>query len=299
MKTIPIHCPFVLTELKTICYYQLTERYKFEGESHSNWEFLFVNSGNYTVYEENSEFLLSQSQGILHPPYCFHREIASQKNTSICVLGFHAQCEDLDRIASRVLTLNQTQKELLTDIYTLAIGTFDSQPSSWFSNRTSFVKTNVYGAEQIIKNKIELLFLSLLNQTEEPAPKKQTKCDLIQEIKESLSRKLDEPFHLETLSETLSYSPNYLCRVFKKATGETILQYYYRLKISRAQAMILESDMSFRDISTCLGFDTVQYFSSVFKKYTGLTPSQFRNAVITTNLINHTPAEVKLKDSRP
>lgn len=95
-----------------------------------------------------------------------------------------------------------------------------------------------------------------------------------------LSNEIDAPFDLEKVANALSYSPNYLCRIFKRSTGETMLQYYYRLKINRAQSMILETPMSLKEISESLGFDTVQYFSAVFKKYAGVTPSQYKNAVI-------------------
>lgn len=278
MESIRIHCPFVLTDLKQIYYYQLTEQSNLEGEAHSNWEFLFVNSGNYTIYEESKKFLLRQSEGLLHPPNCFHKEIANQKNASICVIGFHAECEDLQKITSRVLSLTQEQKSLLSDIFNLA-PTFNTAK-----------KDEIYGAHQIVKNKIELLFLSLLGDYNNPGLATQStafrpkKRDLVKEIQELLNDNLSSPFNLESLARTLSYSPNYLCRIFKKSTGETMLQYYYRLKINKAQSLILETDMSIKDISDTLGFDTVQYFSAVFKKYTGLTPSQYKYAVVTPNL---------------
>ena len=279
MEPIRIHCPFVLTGLKAIYYYQLKEQNNLEGETHTNWEFVCVNSGNYSTSEETNEFLLRQSQGILHPPNCFHKEIAKQKNASICVIGFHAECEDLHTIASRVLTLNQEQRTLLSDIFTLASETFHKDEAQ--------AKTEtVYGAQQIVKNKIELLFLSLLGSSQKklsehtPTEAKHKKRELVKDIQVLLSNDLDAPFDLEKIADTLSYSPNYLCRIFKKTTGETMLQYYYRLKITKAQNMILESSMTLKEISENLGFDTVQYFSAVFKKYAGVTPSQYKNAVI-------------------
>lgn len=279
MEPIRIDCPFVLTDLKAIYYYQLQEQNNLEGETHTNWEFVCVNSGNYSVFEETNEFLLRQSQGLLHPPNCFHKEIANQKNATMCVIGFHAECKDLHTIASQVLTLNEEQKSLLSDIFSLACETF--QPQDMPSETTQ-----VYGAQQIIKNKIELLFLSLLGNSRRECSNKPTqntrqkKRELVKEIKLLLSAELDAPFDLEKVANALTYSPNYLCRIFKKATGETMLQYYYRLKINKAQNMILETSMSLKEISDSLGFDTVQYFSAVFKKYAGVAPSQYKNAVI-------------------
>ena len=48
MEPIRIDCPFVLTDLKAIYYYQLQEQNNLEGETHTNWEFVCVNSGGLT-----------------------------------------------------------------------------------------------------------------------------------------------------------------------------------------------------------------------------------------------------------
>lgn len=296
LTPIQIPSPFVLTQLKTIYYYQLTEKYQFEGESHSHWEFLFVNHGTYTVVEDDAEYILEQSQAILHPPHSFHREYARDKKASICVLGFHAECKDLSLIASKILTLNEQQRQLLTDIYSMANATLDVQDQSFFSNRTNFINHNIYGAEQIIKNKIELLFLELLGKEFQTIQKKnaaknsgtQKTKDLIQEIQTYLLEHIEQPFSLEEIATKTAYSPNYLCRIFKQTTGETMLHYYYRLKIIEAQTLLQEKKLNLQEISDKLGFDTVQYFSSVFKKYTGITPLQFQKSAVATHLLQHT-----------
>ena len=51
------------------------------------------------------------------------------------------------------------------------------------------------------------------------------------------------------------------------------------MRIQKAQELILLNQMSFREISDYLGFDTIQYFSSQFKKTTGLTPLQYKKLV--------------------
>lgn len=296
LTPIQLSSPFVLTQLKTIYFYQLTEKYQFEGESHSHWEFLFVNHGTYTVVEDDEEYILEQSQAILHPPHCFHREYANNKKASICVLGFHADCEELPLIASKILTLTESQRRLLTDIYSMANATLDVREQSFFSNRTNFRNDNTYGAGQIIKNKIELLFLELLDKELQSIQKKQSSISqssakpnqLVQTIQSYLLTHQKEPFCLQDIANQTAYSPNYLCRIFKQITGETMLHYYYRLKIMTAQSLLLEKKLNLQEVSDTLGFDTVQYFSSVFKKYTGITPLQFKNSAIATDMLQHT-----------
>ncbi len=72
-------------------------------------------------------------------------------------------------------------------------------------------------------------------------------------------------------------NPSYLSKLFIKETGVTIKEFVSRAKINTAENMLRHSDFSFLDISLALGFSSQSAFISVFKKYTGLTPKQYRD----------------------
>ena len=85
--------------------------------------------------------------------------------------------------------------------------------------------------------------------------------------------------HLDRVNELckkIGYSKSYLCRVFHEQTGETIISYAIKIKIKAARRLIREGNLNFSQISDALAFDTPQYFCRVFKRVTGMTPTEFK-----------------------
>ena len=81
---------------------------------------------------------------------------------------------------------------------------------------------------------------------------------------------------LNRLAEMLHTHKSYLCRVFKEQMGENLMPYIENKRIERAKYLLQNSQMKLWEISDSLGFASQQYFSYVFKKSTGLSPSDFR-----------------------
>jgi YesN/AraC family two-component response regulator len=80
---------------------------------------------------------------------------------------------------------------------------------------------------------------------------------------------------LESIAEECHVSPRYLSQVFKKSVNITVNAYISIAKIDRAISYITSEQMQFSEVASILGFSSAQYFSTVFKKYTGVTPSEF------------------------
>lgn len=90
-----------------------------------------------------------------------------------------------------------------------------------------------------------------------------------------LSNQLDDRFDSEKLAKSLNMNYSYMGRKFKNETGKTIVRVYQELKIRRAIDMMLSSHMSISAVSEALCFPNPYYFSRVFKKITGVSPSVY------------------------
>ena len=95
------------------------------------------------------------------------------------------------------------------------------------------------------------------------------------EIKQYLAEHLLETVSLTVLSEELGISVNTAMHIFKNNVGMGIIAYFNKLKIEKAMHLIDEGELSFRTISERLGFESPEYFSRVFKKQTGMTPTEY------------------------
>jgi AraC-like DNA-binding protein len=71
-------------------------------------------------------------------------------------------------------------------------------------------------------------------------------------------------------------SKYHLCRLFKQATGVTIVEYLNNIRIKNACCMLVETKKSITEISFECGFKSSNYFSNIFKKHTKMTPSMYR-----------------------
>lgn len=87
---------------------------------------------------------------------------------------------------------------------------------------------------------------------------------------------LNHYLSLNSISEALYVSSYELSRQFKKETGETITEYINKRRINEAVFILENKSISITDISYMVGFNDVNYFTKVFKKIKGMTPSEYR-----------------------
>ena len=80
---------------------------------------------------------------------------------------------------------------------------------------------------------------------------------------------------MESIAEELGISASYLSRKFKESTGQTFLDVLNKYRIQKAIALLGEGSLRVYEISDQVGFSEYKYFCSVFKKYTGMSPTEF------------------------
>lgn len=86
------------------------------------------------------------------------------------------------------------------------------------------------------------------------------------------------PIGTADVADGIGVSTAYLCQKFKEETGETILKALTRRRIDRAKELLAQGYVHVNEISEACGFSSPRYFSQVFRKTTGKTPTEFRDA---------------------
>lgn len=113
-----------------------------------------------------------------------------------------------------------------------------------------------------------------------PGPKSAA-SDKIEEIRKYVNEQYANPqLSIQSIAEHTYLSPTYLCAYFKKSTGRTLHEYITSLRLEKAKQMLENRKLKLHQISAGIGFIDANYFSTLFKKHTGLTPSEFRERLV-------------------
>ena len=103
--------------------------------------------------------------------------------------------------------------------------------------------------------------------------------EMVERTKGFLYAHIHEKITLARVAAEISVSPSHLKRVFREQTGQSVIAYLTDLRVRRAKQMICDHQYNFSQIAEAVGFDSVYYFSARFKKYTGMTPTDYARSV--------------------
>lgn len=91
-----------------------------------------------------------------------------------------------------------------------------------------------------------------------------------------VERDLSADISLKTVAELNGVSSTYLSTVFKKETGKSFVEFISTRRVENAKHLLKTTRLQIQTIAQHCGFPDVQYFGKVFKKYTGVTPREYR-----------------------
>jgi two-component system, response regulator YesN len=100
--------------------------------------------------------------------------------------------------------------------------------------------------------------------------------DPIEEAKLYIERNLASEVSLDEVAEILGLHPNYFSLLFKQVTGETFVQYRTKQRMEYAKKLLSIQHNRITDISFTVGYADHSNFAKTFKKYEGISPSEYR-----------------------
>ena len=149
-------------------------------------------------------------------------------------------------------------------------------------NLFSFVKDQCIkqeqGFEMLCKDSAKLI-LSLVQQLTEKHKQKsdeELSFPIMMKIIEYLDVNYNKNMRLKELETIFHFSQYYLAHKFKEETGFTINQYITNRRIGEAEKLLIYTDKSITEIAQAVGYDNLSHFYTIFKKHTGLSPSNLK-----------------------
>ncbi|MBE6004958.1 MAG: response regulator [Lachnospiraceae bacterium] len=103
---------------------------------------------------------------------------------------------------------------------------------------------------------------------------------VISKAQEYMKKYYNKDISLEATAETVNISPYYFSKLFKEETGINFSDYLTELRINRAKELINQDpDRNIKEVSIEAGYSNPNYFSRIFKKWTGMTPTELRDSI--------------------
>lgn len=171
---------------------------------------------------------------------------------------------DLNRLKCSAL-------ELLTMAYRVDIE-FESQQATRDYDR----HIALIGAQSVIEAR-QICRMAISSVAQSVALRQKTRTSqVIRRAMEFIDKNYSGSITLDDISKELNISPHYFSRLYKAETGQNFIDHLTRLRMDRAKALVLESELSMKEIAYSVGYSDPNYFSRLFKKATGETPTEYK-----------------------
>lgn len=253
-------------------------------EAHDFPELFYIRecSGEHRLLLDDQPYTLTKGQLLIYPPNAVHA-LLSESNAVVDIISFETDA-DLSCLFGKVITLNAKQEQSFTELMSAGIRLFQDAPLPEQQKGMALnQRANAY-ALQKFKNELELFLLDLWLSQSELAATAVSNRILSQEeqfdrLTDYMKRNIDKPLSLSELSQVFSFSVAKIQSLFYKFAGCAPMQYFLLLKLNAAKELMYTTSLNHTQIAQRLGFSSVSYFSKLFKKKTGMTPTEYVRTV--------------------
>ena len=279
----------VVHRVISIHYFEYMSNFSFPGESHEFWEFVCVDKGVIDVMAGEKRVPLKRGNIIFHKPGEFHNIITNgEVAPNLVVIGFECHSPCMKAFEGKMLTVSETERELLARIIIEARNAFSGRMDDPYQEELVRQSSPLaFGAEQMIANYLEELIIHLYRRYfENPGqfgprrqPEVRIKSDAYSRIVRYMEEHIGERLSLDTICRDTLTGRSQLQKIFREAHGCGVIDYFSSMKIETAKQLIRDNHLNFTEISDRLGYTSVHYFSRQFKKLTGMTPSEYATSI--------------------
>ena len=275
-------CPLSVDGIYTVHYFEYTKDFAYSGEMHNFWELVYADKKNLLITAGAKEVELEAGQIYIHKPNEFHNiRCDGKRAANSVIISFDCDSPELFSVAGQVLTADEGERKCIGNVVKEASSAFSTRLSDPYISVMEKAEDSDFCCEQLIRLNIEMLLISLIrsNKNKKPLAIKKNST-ILAEITDYLSENVEKKVIFQDVVKKFNLSPSVLKKIFREQVGCGVMDYFTRLKIDRAKEMIREEKYNFTEISERLEFNNSQYFTTVFKRVSGMTPSEYAKSIV-------------------
>lgn len=255
--------------------------WKMDYNVHDSYELIFVKKGNIDFWVEREKIELKAGDLLIIKPFTKHKfEVASSSKAEFVVMGFYLKPESKAKVdeLKEIYGFLKVLEDITNRFYFFHV----RKRSSIF-----FCLESILHEAKENKNSILLyikcleLFIYISREIDSLEMIKNYDYSLIaKHIKEYIDNNYMEDIKMGDVAKRFFMSESSLSRIFKNHFGVLPKEYLLSKRIEKAKEYLSISNLKISNIAMMCGFSSLQRFNDIFKKYTGLSPTQYRKMIL-------------------
>jgi len=275
-----------IKSITSIHYFEFDDKFQDTQEAHEPWELVYIDRGECNIIADGESFRLKQGQMYFHKPFEPHMlDLVEGVAPNIFVMVFSSDSEAMHYFEKKKLDASISTKQHIAAIIHEASSTFDLPFNNPKMQQLVPKKDGLWAGEQSMLLRLELMLIELIRENNfyESSKRRFFPKDIVNDefalkVIAFMEERLYGKFNMDELSRELSFGKTYISKYFTRACGYSIIDYFNMMKINEAKKLIRSGKYNFFEISEMLMFSNSHYFSTIFKKHTGMTPTQYKRS---------------------
>lgn len=240
---------------------------------HSDTEYIYVEKGNLLIELDGRDVRIEKGEMLIITGNVIHTFIESEGESVIYVVRIPMKNIDI---------LKNVQFEEVAKLFENCLLIKPNKKIIEHYRELVFLERNEYNELYITCGMIQLAIMiysdkTLIKQVFDN--KKVEFSEVTVQIQEFIEKSLNQKLTLTMLAEHLNMSKSHCSKIIKQKTKFGFTEYVNQVRLREAEKYIRITDMQMIEISNATGFNSIQSFNRNFKKYCGITPTNYRKKV--------------------
>ena len=289
-KSVVLEDSITINRVISVHYFQYMSDFSFPGESHDFWELVCVDRGEIDALAGDRRLTLKKGNILFHKPNEFHNVLTNGKvSPSLVVIGFVCHSPAIKSFEDQLMSVQDTEKELLAQIIVEARNTFSGRLDDPYQEELIFNSEPLtFGSAQLISHYLEQLMIHLYRRYfSYSLPVRSSRFlaeassgnDTYNRIVRYMEEHLGERMTIDRICRDNLVGRSQLQKLFRDTKGCGVIEFFSMMKIDTAKQMIRDNQLNFTQIADRLGYNSIHYFSRQFKQITTMTPSEYATSI--------------------
>ena len=289
-KSVVLEDSITINRVISVHYFQYMSDFSFPGESHDFWELVCVDRGEIDALAGERRLTLKKGNILFHKPNEFHNVLTNGKvSPSLVVIGFVCHSPAIKSFEDQLMSVQDTEKELLAQIIVEARNTFSGRLDDPYQEELIFNSEPLtFGSAQLISHYLEQLIIHLYRRYfSYSLPVRSSRFlaeassgnDTYNRIVRYMEEHLGERMTIDRICRDNLMGRSQLQKLFRDTKGCGVIEFFSMMKIDTAKQMIRDNQLNFTQIADRLGYSSIHYFSRQFKQITTMTPSEYATSI--------------------